>query len=80
MTDWTGPKEKSSGQGPGLMSARFKKSIRGYPSDKQEKATHTVLEQQAELIITKDWIGLPSVKKILKLPVPSYHRYGIHKP
>lgn len=48
-------------------------------SDKQEKATHTVLEQQAELI-AKDWIGVPSVKKILKLPVPSYHRYGIHKP
>jgi hypothetical protein len=69
LTDWTGPKEKSSGQGPGLMSARFKKSIRGYPSDKQEKATPTVLEQEAELI-AKDWIGVLSVKKILKLPVP----------
>ena len=23
LTDWTGPKEKASGQGSGLMSARF---------------------------------------------------------
>jgi hypothetical protein len=30
-----------------------------------------VLEEQAELI-AKDWIGVPSVKKILKLPAPSY--------
>jgi len=50
--DWT---QRESVQAE--IRLKVKKILRkyGYPPDKQEKATHTVLEQ-AELI-AKDWIG-----------------------